>query len=498
MSLPLVNAALYGYHPGNYSTSPGDADYEIPTEDISVIDISERAGPLRDTAKLNITNQGGRYTDTVDHGHRLRFMVLTEATSSGGYGEGGYGEGAYGEGFEHRWTGKVRNYSIDGGGGDSFTLNVDGQDYVQATLGMRRVYDSFEDRQIVGSNGILNEVLEEEAPSIDRSLLPDLDDRTDIFVSGVKLMDFVGELSDRADVILSSKETALRFDHPEDISAEFELTPQDHTALSYKSNDDNLVNSVRIDGGQDYDLGDTQETQSGYTRVTDTNRITHQLNHRKSEVDRIEVWTQRTGSEEAVIVRIQKNDNGAPIAPDSRKADIARLKLPYHFIETDGFTEFILPSHDIPGINPWLIIESEGSDGQDIGVDADGVPAYKTYYPYPVNVSVPDPDSQAEYGLREGRLKDDSITTFRGAEDLANTHLQRYSGPSETVETTADSPRANRLSAGRVVEIQYPSVGASGMYVVSEREQTLQGGFLQNTLTFELLPDAIASEVTPA
>lgn len=498
MSLPLLDAVLYGYQPGNNGTTPSEADYEIPPGDIDVVDISERAGPLRDSAKLKINNQGGRYTQAVDHGDRLRFMVLTEATSNGGYGSGGYGEGAYGEGFEHRWTGMARNYSIEGSGGDSFTLSVDGQDYVQATLGMRRVYGSFEDRQIVGSNGILNEVLEEEAPGVDRSLLPDLPARTDVFVSGVKLMDFVGELSDRADAILSSRETSLRFEGPGSLQAAFELTPEDHHALEFKSNDDNLINSVRIDGGQDYDQGDSQETQSGYTRVTDTSRITHQLNHRKSEVDRIELWTRRTGSEDAVIVRLQKNDGGAPIAPGSRKADLTRLKLPYHFIEVDGFTEFILPQHDIPGINPWLIIEAEGSGGQDIGVDANGVPAYKSYYPYPVNVSVPDPTSQTEYGLREGRIKDDSITTFPGAHDLANTHLQRHSEPSETLTVRANSPRAHRLEAGDIVEAHYPTVGADGMYVVSEREQSLSGGFLYNDLSLQSLPVAIASEVTPA
>lgn len=497
MSLPLTKAKLYGYRPGNHSDLPSEADYEIPGIDLNVVDISSRAGPLRDSAKLRIDNQGGKYTDTIDHGDRLRFTANTTAAVNEGFGVGGFGEGPFGSTLEHFWTGMVRPYSITGRGGDLFEFAVDGQDYVQAILGMRRVYGAWEDAKIVGQGGILNSVLSDEAPEIDQSQLPDLDARTDIFVSGAKLMDFVGELAERAGVIVSSDRRALRFDHPSSIQAAFELQPRDHHTLEFKSKDDNLVNSVRIDGGQDHEPGGSQTTQSAYQTVTETSRLHQRLTHWKSQIDRIEVWTRPTGSEESVTVRLQKDQGGAPIAPGAKKPDLARKKLAHHFLAQDGYTTFKLPDHDIPGDDPWILIETDGSQGQDIGVDANGNATYKSHFLYPVNVNIPDPTSQTEYGLREDRLKDDSITTFTAAEDLAEAHLQQYSTPTETLSFRANSERADRLAAGSVLQLDYPRMGARGMYVVTERQSTLDGGRILNDLALRRLPDALAADVTP-
>lgn len=498
MTRHLQELELRGWEPGNESGKRYEADYVIPGDDIQSVEIEERAGVLRDKADLTITNDGGRWTDVVDHGDRIALYVAMDPVDSEGFGEGGFGAGPFGTNLSHRWTGMVRPYTISGSGGAIYELEINGHDFVGAVLGMRLVYDAFEGRPIVGTNGIVNTILSDEAPEIDQSELSPVDAVTDISMSGESLRDVIGELASRAGAIVAARDQAIRFDRPDDLAAKFVLEPADVGPFSIKSSDDTLVNSIRVDGGQDYDVGDTQETVDAYTTVSEGNRAQQQINHRKSEMDRIEIWTRPTGSEESVIVRLQKDDGGVPVAPGNTRMDIARKQLSYEFLAQDDWTTFLMPENDIPGLEPWVLVETDGPDGQEIGINSvDGGLGYRAHHPYPVNVQLPAPASQDKYRRREDRLKDDSITTFAAGQDAGEAELDREKQPDKTVGVEAQSLRAHRLRPGEIVEIHHAPIGADGMYVVAERGQSIEGATLTTDLSLERLPPHLASGVTP-
>lgn len=293
MTQYITSAELRGYHSGNDSMLQTEADYVIPGEDIAKHDVEERAGEYKDSAKITIHNDGGQY-NRIRHGDRLEFFVqVGEGEEATGYGEGGYGEGAYGPSYRRRWTGMVRNYTISGDGADHYTLELTGEDYVYAVLGMRQVYDSFRGRQIIGPDGILNTILAEEAPEIDRTRLQPVSTTADISFAGESLLDAVINLAAQADCLLSSRGTALLCRPAENLQSRFVVQDTDTGLWDLKSNDDSLTNYWRIDGGTAPEVDDVQELIDGYQLVAGETQITQQIEHPKSEVDFVEIWTRR-------------------------------------------------------------------------------------------------------------------------------------------------------------------------------------------------------------
>lgn len=212
-----------------------------------------------------------------------------------------------------------------------------------------------------------------------------------------------------------------------------------------------------------------------------------QIPTRKSEIDRVEVWTRTTGSEEDMIVRVQgpNSDNTGPVEPTDTKSDVARRTLSHEFLSPDGFTMFILPDHTLPPrSNAWLIIETEGSSGQEVGVDSTtGDLTHRFHYPYPINVRVTDGDSQDEYRRRDYHIDDDDIPTFAGARDRGQAFRQRHAEPDIFLGMDARSQRFHDLRTGDVVKLDLPDVSVHGNHVVTERDVTYEENRLQTDVT---------------
>lgn len=483
MSRPFTEGWLYGWNPDNPNEGSNNvryADYKFHGDDVEFVDLNERAEDLKDVATVQIHNDDGEYTrrgrsEIIDHGDRVEFQTRRGRPLKA-YGSGLYGDGLYQPELRVRWTGIVRNFSVASNGRNLYELEFDAEDFAYAIMSMRRTTNAWEDEPIVtgpgSGQGIINTVLENECPELDLSQLPDHSERTTLAAPDKNVLEVVVEAANRANLIMWADGTTVRLEKPDDIATEFEVTTDDYTLYSFSSNDDAVFNQVRVEGGRSHDIHEEQTVQDGWTTVTKDSRATQRINTRKSEVDRVEIWTDptRTGSEEDVVVRLQKDDGGAPVAPGNTKSDIARKSLSHHFLASDGWTTFIMPEHDLPDASPWLIVESSDSAGQDIGIDTStGDLTYRSHYPYPIRVRRDDKESQEDYRLREDTLNDDTVDDLTAARDAGDAYIDHRAQPDLELQLDADSDRLHDTKPGDVLRLDFEEIDAAGRFVCIER-----------------------------
>lgn len=488
MSRTVVNASIEVYKPNNSSSTP---DFTVPKEDIEAIQMRQRLQALKDTGKFKLSNEHGRYADAFGYGSNYgvayggsrpittgdKIVVKTQLE----------GESS----LSHRWTALAHPPTFKSGPGPR-SLEFEASDFVWQILSDRIYFNSFENTPISGSSGaILETALTDKAPEIGQSQIQSVNESTDYFADGTDLFTLVEELAIQGDATVSNDGVDLVFRPISDILAKFELKRGrggDIGTYEVSGSDDNLANWVRVNGGTQPSVGDSQTTQDSYTTVTESSRLTHQISTRKSEVDQIELWTRTTGSGEDLTIRLQKDSGGTPIAPNDRESDIARKTLSAEFLANGDYTTFLIPTHTLPEPSPWMIVESSGSTGQDVGTNsATGNPTYKAYFPFPVDVRTSNQQSINEYRRREARVKNEQLDTRTSAQKTAQSYLRHRSEPRQTLSADARSVRAHNLNPGEAVEVNFPRDRAKGTFLVTEVSDTYSADTnrLETTLEFQ-------------
>lgn len=507
MTRTITEGRIYGWRPGNHEGDIASADYRFEGPDIETVELSERVGELKDTAQVTIRNTDGKYTDSdsfgiVQHGDRVEFHTNYHGANLA-YGAGAYGVGPYQPTTQVQWTGIIRNLEVAAEGGNIMSVDFDAEDYPYALMSMRRVVNHWENQRIIsndGSNdGIINRILNNHCPEIDQSHFPDLSTTTTIRLPDKNVLEAVIELANRADLIMYGDGISLRFERPSTISTEFTAEHSDYMLWSYTSNDDTVFNSVRVEGGSshvmDSDASQEVHDETSYIGPEYTGgHRTVQIETRKNQVARVEVYTvpdyEIPGSpgvaEENVTVRIQKNDGGQPVDINDRQSDIARRTLDNEFIAEDGWTTFIMPSHDLPDPDPWLIFETGGLIGVGCGQNSEtGEIAYRTHFPYPVRTRREDAQSQDNYRLRQDTLTVEDTDDLSEARELGDAYLSTNQSPRLEFQFDADSERFHELETGDVIRVDMESVDVSGRFVVVERDLQWSGSLETVELALE-------------
>lgn len=508
--LSISDAYIDVFRPDNDTTT---ANFTVPADDIQRVDASVRAGQRKDSGTITLTNDNGTYTSggkEIRSGDRLQVWTTLEddidawgepnlGGAVGGWGGeygriewggGGtpsksWGSGAWG-GRHDRWSCLVRDRTADLRSPSISDLQLKCEDFVFGLANKRLVFNHFDDTQISGTDdSIVDTIVDNEAPEIDKSRIETFTETTDANFDGVTLLDALKAMSDRADAVMRGRKKGLVLTDLSSISSSFDLSGTEIGRLTTKETDQGLANEVRVDGGTATDQDASQETQDTYTTVTNTSRATFRVDTRKSQIAEIEIWTKKTGSNDSVIVRLQKDDAGSPIAPDNRKSDIDSVTLSHEFLDDDGFTTFQFGEHTLPEPRPWVIIESDGTNGQDIGTDSNGNVTYKSKYPYNITTRDTNYASIQTYRKREHRIKAKSVQTFDEAREIVFEYLDHESVPEKTVEVPADSARTHRLTPLDVVTLDFPRELATGDYIVIERSDIFEGTTLDSTLTLQ-------------
>jgi hypothetical protein len=463
MPRQIQDVELRAYRPGDTSphTTVGAALLEVS--------VTEAAQDALDSGSIRIdATDRGLAGERITSGDRLELDVQLSGETA----------------LSRYWTAIARDVSDTLEGGDVSEVAIEATDYPFTVLAFRNADGAFED----DAGAVLDTLVAADAPEVGRSQIETVGREVDIQVSGRKLMDVLSQdLAPIGDAVVAADGTDLVFRALSDVGVEHPLTPADLLApINISRVDDGLANRARVDGGTDHAVDDQQLDQSSTARVTDSNRLTTQIQTRKSEVARIQLYTAPDStSEDNLVVRLQAARNGSPVAIDDRESDLARRVLDPEFLTADGFTEFQLPAHTLsPGEDPFLIVEAEGPDGHDVGTDGNGVPTYEAEFPYPLLARAEAGDSQAQYRRRDHRRKDETLQSEAAVQQAATATLRHRSEPERRVSAAADSVRAHRLRPAEAVRLEgWPVADVSGTYLVTERSTTLSGTLLRTDLT---------------
>lgn len=461
----LTAAELQAYAPGE--TTP----YLTVSDDLGSVTITEAAQESMDSGSIQIENSDGVADGAtrITSGDRLEF-----ATQLTGEPE-----------LTTRWTALARDTGDSLEGGRINRVAIEATDFVFSILSFRTADGSFEGRDV---SAVVNTLVAAEAPEVGRSQIEPVGETVDINISGRYLLDTLSEdLAPAGDAVVAADGTDLIFRSLDDVNVKHQLTPADlYAPIDINRVDDGLITRARIDGGEAHDVDDAQRTQSATARVTDTSRLTTQVQTRKSEVARVQLYTEPDGaSDDAIVVRLQAARDGAPVAIDDRSSDLARRTLAAEFLADSGMTEFQLPDHSLnPGENPYLIVESNGPDGHDVGTDGNGTPTFEAAYPYPLLARAVADNNRVRYRRRDGRRRDDQLQTEQAVQDAATAMLSHRSQPTRRVSATARSERAHRLRPGEAVRlVDWPVSDVRGVYLCTERSTTYEGSLLTTELT---------------
>ena len=461
----LAAAELRAYAPGE--TTP----YLTVSDDLGSVTITEAAQESMDSGSIAVENSGGVADGAtrITSGDRLEFATrLADETE-----------------LTTRWTALARDVSDSLEGGRIKRVAIEATDFVFSVLSFRTADGSFEGRDV---GAVVDALVAAEAPEVGRSQIELVGETVDINISGRYVLDTLSEdLAPAGDAVVAAEGTDLIFQPLGDLEVKHQLTPADfHAPINIKRVDDGLITRARIDGGEAHDIDDEQLTQSATARVTDTSRLTTQIQTRKSEVARVQLYTEPDGtSDDAIVVRIQAARDGAPVAIDDRSSDLARRTLAAEFLADGGMTEFQLPDHSLsPGENPYLIVEADGSDGHDVGTDGNGTPTFEAAYPYPLLARAVADDARVEYRRRDLRRRDDQLQSEQAVQDAAVAALSHRSRPTRRVAATARSERAHRLRPGEAVRLaEWPVSDVRGVYLCTERSTTYENTLLTTKLT---------------
>lgn len=454
-------------------TKPSDdaPTFTVSAEQITGLDIKEAAQDAMDGGTVEFNTTDAPLPGRITSGDRLDIRTQLKGEQS----------------LSTRLVALARDVTDTLGGGDVRTASVEFTDFVFTVLSWR-VADLSAEGEDVGS--IVDTLVQGDAPEVGRSQIETLGIDTDAFVNGRYILDVISEdLAPIGDAVVAQDGTDLVFRPLGNVTATTTLTSADFYAdVEVSRVDDELANRSRVDGGVDHAIDTAQETQSATQRVTESSRIVTQIPARKSEVARVQLYTDvDSTSDDALVVRLQAARGGSPVDVDDRESDLARRKLAPSFLSAGDFTTFLLPDHDLaPADNPYLIIEADGPDGQVVGTDGNGTPTYRAEYPYPLIASSVDGPSQREYRRRDVRTRDDQLDTLRAVQDKSESVVRHRAEPATTISAAARTLDAHNVAPGDGVELSgFDAVNANGTYLCLDRSTEYEGTLLSTELTLQ-------------
>jgi hypothetical protein len=464
----LRDAELRAFKPG--ATSP----FQTLTDSLQSVNANESAQEVIDAVEIEIESPDrGLSGERITSGDRLEFRIRLAGEQS----------------LSTRSVLMARDVRDELTAGDGVRrTTIEASDFVGSVLSFRTSDGAFE---AVDAGTVVDSLVSADAPEVGRSQIETVGRDVTLTVNGRKTLDVITQdLAPVANALVSQDGTDLVFQTLGSVTPKFVLSLDDlHTPVSIQRIDDDLVNRVRIDGGNDKAIDASQTTQSTTVRVTDSSRQVFQVPSRKSEFDSVEIFTDKDATAEAgIVVRLQAARNGSPVDPTDTESDIARRELAPQFLSDFGFTEFSLPDHDLaPDDNPFIIVEGAGSTGHGIGTDSKGNVTFRVLFPYPLLARASAGASIQEFRRRDFRRRDDRLNSEQAVQDAAQGTLQKRSRPKERINAAAATPRAHRLSPGEAVVTTFdtPVANVSNAYIVTERTTSFDGVRLDTELTFE-------------
>jgi len=444
---------------------PAPPDFIVPNEDILKVRLQQLIDNSKDTGRVTIDNSQETYSsggNEIVPGDMLRIRVRLEGeTDLTGIG-----------------TFMARTIVKQNRGANRKQVIIKIDDFVFGVLASRQVNETFEG---VSLQTAFQKILDGEATEITQDGINNVTDSVTAAFRGQSGIDAIGRLFSLTDSVAKSVERGLEVVKLSNVSSQFTLTSADQESNIYRLDDSNLVNAIRVEGGESEAIDDDLTDFDHYETVTQTNVLTFQIDTRKSEINRIDLRVNPSGSD-SVIIRLQKDDGGSPIDINDPTSDIVDSEIEGDDLVA-GFNTFRFQDHTLPEPNPWMIIESDGATGQQIGTDSFAQPNFRAYYPFPISIRDEDATSTGTYRRREAKVQNDSLFDFEAASSIADDELRHNKDPDEFFEFQAASSRTHKLQVAEIVTVS--DTETSGEYVVVDKEQEYDGLNLKTTIKMQ-------------
>lgn len=462
-ALRIDDAQLEVWH---QNTPPTDTPERTLRESVDSTSIDSRAQDVLDDASISIqtANVG---SDVLRIGDRVRYTADFSDDS--------------GNAHQIQWTGRIQPTNSQHDSSSAGWLPAEATDFCGAILASRTITGAYVNDDI---GAIIRDIVENKASEVDGSGVSDLGITTDEFFDSTDAWDAIVALAARGDALIRQDGTQLLVDPIDSLPFAFDLTTDDYVLPWETKTADDIKNVVRVDAGTNRKEEETQLTQTAYERVTESSRITHRLRARKSEIHSVDIWTRQVSDNEDLILRLQADEGGSPVDINDEDSDIESAQWSGSDVSNEDYTSVFFPDHTLPDRDPWLIIEADGSEGHDIGIDdSTGEPTFRSYYPHPLTYEATDTDSIEEYGSREISVDRDNLETITAAQDAVDQELARRAWPKKTITFEADSPRAHTLGPGDRIGVDRPKDNAVGEFIVLETSHTIESVYLRTDIT---------------
>lgn len=190
------------------------------------------------------------------------------------------------------------------------------------------------------------------------------------------------------------------------INSGVSLTSEKVTRRTVKKSDLSLSNDVKVLGALREEIDQQGNARSTDSTVTSSTRelVKITLSSAVTKISKVVIYVDKTGqgSGEGLFVRMQ-HDNGTGTAPEAvadYNYDICRRQLTDQFLASGGDTTFLMIDNYIEADqrDVWLIVESDGASGVDVGVDSGGDLYYKIYHEDEAEATATDATSKSTYG----------------------------------------------------------------------------------------------------
>jgi len=501
----------------------GDVDFEVDPAHIGPFSATFRAGKPASTGEITLEaerDDPNRYASASSENAIARDDRLLLEYRLTDDGPVGAGEGAAGGGPAGDWH-TLGDWLVDsqpkietGGKGSRPTVSLSLVDYVWGVLRMRNAFYGAEDEPIAGGttdgdgeDSHLNSILDRHCPEINRESIATIAATTDYAAHGLKCDRVVEDLAaDAANSVggiqYFSRGRRLFFEPTERLPRPFAdesdpFGPADVANDASSQGDGSLVNVVRVDGGIDVEnVGDSQEQVDRVVRANANERQITRVQIAKTQVPAVEIYTRGDAeSDDGLRVRLQPSNSAGigPIDPDNTDADYVTSPVRKVALDDDGFTRFRLATQSETQINAteaWLIIDSEGPEGYQIGVRDNGdgsyTPAYRIHFAKPIIDVRPDAKSLSRHLRHEKHVQDDGLGTTNAVEARSKRELAKAASNARVLSPgTAFSRRAHELRVGDLVPVYWPEHRAVGDMMV--RERTISGSGLTVNTELELI-----------
>jgi hypothetical protein len=335
------------------------------------------------------------------------------------------------------------------------------------------------------SEAILNSMLQDELPSINREGIESIETNIKYTADGDKVYDIVRHLAntvyaDFSSTINDSNEMVFNFYQQTARDSGVTLNDSDISIVSEYSEDwPEPVNDLLFVGGEKTEVMNSSSPFSPVSFTTlqpDSSPLEFTFDFPKPELRKTEIYINNASPSSKIEMRIQPDTEGSPIDVTNRNMDIIQQSMDLIENPQDYFDIQYRKGRWMGQERQMHGFLNAKDSPVEVGVDSGGTPVWKQYYPSHVVTRVKDPESIDEHNaVIQDKITNPDITNHDMARRLARSILNERSQPKKRMTVNSISDRSLDLKAGQIVDIDSNKLDVDGKFRIDRITERYEG-----------------------